>query len=328
LDKIDLKILDELRRQGYQKAPILAPKMNLGVDAVRRRIHRMETAGIFKVTTIPNPVAFGYKAWAQIGVKVELGYKDSVMRQLLNHPDIYFVGKCLNEFDIWLGVFFNNTESLAQFANDELIRLTGVVGIETMQMVSPKKYYHFSWPTPNNTKSAARHGNTISNGDQQPYQPDEMDRKILRIMQKDALIRPEKLKTKLGLGESTTRKRVRNLLNNGLAAIEVIPNPEVIQFELFTEIGIKVNRESAAKVLDAIVEKWDVHFASQCLGRFNIMIGANFHGIDRLSHFISIDLPTIPGINAIQSFILSKPIQYHGIDWSYRLDNNNSGKGL
>ena len=320
MDELDQKLLDELERHGFQKAAILAPKLGVGKSTIHRRISSMRRKGVIKVIALPNPVLFGYKAWAIIGIKVEPGSLYDVTRELVEHPSTYMVAFSLSEFDIMVDVLFDTFDKLTFFVSSELMRIKGILRTETILLMCPRKYYNFSWPAPVFRKSNTGWEHYPDAASHNVYQIDETDRRIISILRQDGLTRPAALKARLGIGESTIRKRLKNMLNRGLFSIEVVPNPEVLQYEAWAMMGININHQFAHQVIDTIIRNPAVYFASVSLGRFNVIICARFHNMDLLNHFVKVELPAIKGIASVEPFLYNKLLKYHSIDWSYSLN--------
>jgi len=320
MDELDQKLLDELERHGFQKAAILAPKLGVGKSTIHRRISSMRSNKIIKVIALPNPILFGYRAWAIVGIKVKPDSLYDVARQLVKHPSTYMVAFSLSEFDIMADVLFDTFDKLTFFVSSELMRIKGILRIETMLLMCPRKYYNFSWPAPTFRKGDTVQEYRFDAASHNTYELDKVDRSIISILRQDGLTRPAALKARLGIGESTIRKRLKNMLNRGLFSIEVVPNPEVLQYEAWAMMGINIKRQSAHQVIDEIIKNPAVYFASVSLGRFNVIICARFHSMDLLNHFVKVELPVIKGIASVEPFLYNRLLKYHSIDWSYSLN--------
>jgi DNA-binding Lrp family transcriptional regulator len=155
----------------------------------------MKNKGIIRIVAVPNPVLFGYRAWAKIGIKVAPESVRHVAHELIEHNSVYFVAYALGTFNIIIAVYFDNFDSLAHFVNSELARVKGILSTETMLYMHPRKYYNFSWPPPVFKKgnNAEKHDSDVvtSHND---YEIDEIDRRIINILKEDGLIRPAALK--------------------------------------------------------------------------------------------------------------------------------------
>jgi len=316
MDELDQKLLNELQRQGFQKNRSLASLLGVGERTVYRRISAMRREGIIKIIALPDFVSVGYRAWAKVGIKVEPKSLSYVARQLVESPSIYFVAYVYGTFDIIIAVRFSDIDSLTYFVNSELSKIKGILSTETMVLTSPRKYYNFSWPKPlfKKTKNGWQHYPATGTGHNH-YEVDEVDRRILDILMEDGLTRPATIKSRLGMSESTIRKHMKKMSSNGLFRIVVVPNPEVLEHEVWATMGITISNRSGHEILDDIVKHPEVYLASVSIGRFNLIIAARFHNIDFLNQFVTVELPSIAGVSYVETFLHNKPLKYHNIKW-------------
>jgi len=320
VDELDQKILNELQKQGFQKSRTLAYLLGVGERTVHRRITTMRREGLVKVIALPDFISFGYVAWAKIGIKVEPKSLSYVARQLVENPLVYFVAYSYGRFDIIIAVRFGDIGCLTYFVNSELTKIRGILSTETMVLTSPRKYYNFSWPKPlfieikNGWQRCLDTGTSYTNHNR--YQVDEVDRRILSILMEDGLTRPATIKSKLGVSESTIRKHMKKMLSNGLFRIVVVPNPELLEYEVWATMGINISNRPGHEILDDIVKHPEVYLASVSIGRFNLVIAARFHVIDLLHRFVTIELSAIRGVSVVETFLHNKPLKYHNIKWS------------
>lgn len=316
LDELDRELLHELERTGNLKAATLAHRFNVRERTIRRRIGNMLREDIIRVVALPNFPLLGYRAWTKIGIKVEGGQLSSVTRWLAEHPRIYFVACALGTFEILIAVNYKTTAGLMYFLNSELTEVKGIRSAEAMMLAYPIKYYNFSWPAPKFKKDKDGGEYYVDvNSTTSVCELDEVDSKILSILQEDGLVRPQDIKSKLGIGESTIRKRVSNMLNNGAFKTVVVPNPEVLEYEAWATMGITVNDRFSPKTMRILAEHPAVYLASYSIGRFNLIIAARFHSIDLLDRFVNMELPIITGVGSVETFLHVMPLKYHNINW-------------
>jgi len=314
VDDLDKKLLSELQSKGYQKSSILVPYLGVAEKTIRRRINIMKSEGIIKIVAVPNPVVFGYKAWAKIGIKVKPSSLFQVAQELTGHRSIYFVAYSLGRFDIMIAVRFESVDRLTYFVNSELPKIKGILSTETMILMSPRKYYNFSWPAPALRKNnRSEHDASIT---YDAYQIDETDRKIINFLAEDGLTPIKVLKSRLGLGENTIRKRIKTMLKHRAFNIEVVPNPGASEYETWATMGVNTSAQFVHKVIDVIIKNPAVYLASDSIGRFNIIIAARFHNIDLLNGFVHMELAKIRGVGTVETFLHTKPVKYHNIEWS------------
>ncbi len=315
MDVLNRKLLNELQSQGFQRSTILASRLNIGERTIRRRIRAMRSTGIIKIIALPNPVLSGYKAWAKIGIKVEPGSLFHVANELVEHPSIYFVAYSLGVFDITIAVQLETMHKLTYFVNAELTRVKGILSTETMILMYPRKYYNFSWPEPAfRTNDRSEHYREVTTG-HNAYVIDDTDRRIIDMLVEDAFTPVKVLKSRLGIGEVTIRKRIKKMLKEEVFKIEVVPNPKSLEYEVWATMGLVISHQFAQKVINAIIKNPAVYLAAVSIGRFNIIISARFHNIDSLNEFVNVKLAEIKGVSAIETFLHTKPLKYHNTKW-------------
>jgi Lrp/AsnC family transcriptional regulator, regulator for asnA, asnC and gidA len=316
MDGLDRKLLNELASNGYQKTDALAHVLGVGERTIRRRISMMTENGLIKIIAVPNPILFGYAAWAKIGIRTKAGGLHDVAGQLVLHPSIYFVAITMGSYDILIATHFYTIEELKDFVNLELTQIKGIESTETMMLLGPRKYYNFYWPGPG-VKNGNNKLKSLSRPVPQkvPYQVDETDRKILEILMQDGLARPSEMKRHIGLMEAAIRKRVKTMASNEVFKIQVVPNIEVLDYEAWATMGININYQFDHGSLDSLVKTQAIYLISTSLGRFNLIVAARFHNMDSLTHFVKTELQKIPGVTCVEVFLHSQPLKYHNINW-------------
>ncbi|MCW8916755.1 MAG: Lrp/AsnC family transcriptional regulator [Magnetovibrio sp.] len=75
---------------------------------------------------------------------------------------------------------------------------------------------------------------------------DELDRKILRLLQRDADISVEELGTQVGLSRNACWRRIKNLEDNGIISKTVaLINPEAINLNLAAIVTVRATRHDS-----------------------------------------------------------------------------------
>lgn len=312
MNELDQKIAYSLQLKGFE-SKLIAGDVGVSERTARRHLHRMIKQQMIKVVAISNPVLCGFKAWSKIGIKIEPNYLNSVARTLVGHPAIYFAAYVLGRFDMIIAVHFDTVDKLAYFVNSELVGIRGVVNSETWMLAYPRKYYHFSWPAPVFINSKEEHSFDSESVSNKKYHMDDIDLDIIAVLSEDGLAKLDDIRFKLGLGNSTIRKRIRYMSDNNAYYREVVLSPKMLENETWATVGISTNGRDANEVIDAILKYPTVYLASVSIGKFNIVIAAHFRNIDLLNHFATVELPSIQGIGSAETFVHSIPLKYHSI---------------
>ncbi len=313
MNEVDKQIVNLMELQGFQTTKLIASSIGVAERTVRRHLDGMIKRRMIKVVPLLNSVLCGFKAWSIIGIKTEPGHLEHVAHSLVEHPAVFFAAYALGRFDVIISVLFDTIDKLVYFVNIKLARLKGIVSSETWMVASPRKYYSFSWPAPVFGESKARIHNYEPIVDNKNYQITALDRDIIAILKKDGLARPAAIKSKLSLGESTIRKRIKHMLDNNLYKREVVLRPQILEKEIWAMIGITTTGRDAYEVIDTILKYPHVCFASVSLGRFNVLIASRFHNMELLNQFVTTELTSINGIGSTETFVHNKILKYLNI---------------
>ena len=221
MDELDRKLLSELQICGYQKSKILSARLGLGERTIRRRICAMRSKNIIKIIAVAKPLTPGYRAWAKIGIKVEPGVLYQVAETVIRNPLVYFVAYSLGMYNIMTAVRCESLDRLTYFVNSELARIEGIVSTETILLTYPRKYYNFTLPEYLSKENNGRefyHDATDTNS---TYEIDNIDQSIINLLSEDALTPVRVLRTKLGIGEGTIRKRIKRMLKEEVFQVTI-----------------------------------------------------------------------------------------------------------
>lgn len=306
-NKIDIQIFQQMVEYGFKNSNAIASKLNMDPQTVRRRIKKMKDKGVFEVVLAPNFIKLGFKAWARIGLKVDPHHIDKVSQWLIKHPSIYFVTYCFDTYDILIGVKFPNTNLLTDFIHYDLNQIEGIIRKETILFDRPLKYYKYAWPIKISSS-------IDTNYDSSSYHPTELDLKIFEIWSKDALVRPDVIKNRIGVSESLIRKRMKIMKDEKLVDLTPIPNDQVFK-DMWVTVCINSKYCFNDNQLDNLLKDSHIYLAAICLGKYDLVIGAHFGNLDVLSEFINNKLHKIKGVQSTQTIIYTKPLKYHNLNF-------------
>lgn len=124
--------------------------------------------------------------------------------------------------------------------------------------------------------------------------PDHIDRRMIRLLQKDGRMPIVSLAKELGISETTARTRLKRLIADETIHVVAVSNPVKLGFEITGNLKLSID----LKKKDAILEKLkaidqlnyvalttggmdiDVEFIARSLGEFKSMIFEKIYPID------------------------------------------------
>ncbi len=145
---------------------------------------------------------------------------------------------------------------------------------------------------------------------------DDLDRRIILLLQEDGRASNTDLSRRLGVSESTVRRRVGQLVRSGVIQVTAIPNPSALGFQAEALIGLEVQMGLLDSVAEQLSQIPEVHYISSCTGRFDLFIWAVFSLQEELSNFLRNKLPSITGIRRSETFV-NLAIHKRTFGWLY-----------
>jgi len=119
------------------------------------------------------------------------------------------------------------------------------------------------------------------------YLLDEIDRKIIRVLEKDARTSLRKISELVDVSLGTVSNRVKKMENNGvIMGYSVILNPDEIGWELNVVIGLRIQKGRLIEIQEKIAKDSRVHGVYDVTGDFDSMVIArakNRKDLDDLS---------------------------------------------
>ena len=134
MDDIDLKILEELKRNGRATASEISKAVSLSVPATAERIRKMERSGIIEGYLVKiNQKALGYKLLVFILVCLDTTENISrFRREIVRNPHVLECHHVAGQSDYLLKVLVSDTDELESFISDYLKGIPGVVSSTTI----------------------------------------------------------------------------------------------------------------------------------------------------------------------------------------------------
>jgi Lrp/AsnC family transcriptional regulator for asnA, asnC and gidA len=145
LDDTDLKILQQLEENGRKPNVEIGRILGIAESTVRKRIDRMQQAGVFRTVIVPDFSVLGLEGHMLIGLHVELGRGPDIAAQLGQLEEVRFVAITTGAFDINVEIFLPAVTDFLWFIQDELAHIPGIKGIETSTVLGqPKSAYNWT----------------------------------------------------------------------------------------------------------------------------------------------------------------------------------------
>jgi len=158
LDDLDKKILGYLQEDGRMTFVTLASHLGVSEGTIRKRVKRLEDAGVLKTMGVTDPLKMGLDTVAFIWFKVERLHLERVIAALKDLKEVRYLVVTTGGYDLVAMVVLPNRTQLVQLLNDKLSQIEGIVSTETSIVLQIHKQIHEWAPFRDYVEKEASHG--------------------------------------------------------------------------------------------------------------------------------------------------------------------------
>ncbi len=144
----------------------------------------------------------------------------------------------------------------------------------------------------------------------QPYELDDIDRRIIEALKSDGRATNQKIARLLKISPATVGARIRRLENINAMRVVAVTDFASLGYQVLLAVGIEVQGRAAEEVardLAALEEVFAVHLVT---GARDIEILVALHGLEELETFLLQDVAKIRGIGTLSAGIAADVIKY------------------
>lgn len=126
LDKLDYQIISELHADARAAASTIARKTGANERTVRKRIDRLVSDGVLRLTAIIDPAAFGYLITTDIFLEADPSQEEAIIKRLQAMNEITYIAYGLDSQELSIEGRFKDNEELRNFLLQVLPSIPGV----------------------------------------------------------------------------------------------------------------------------------------------------------------------------------------------------------
>ena len=135
LDRIDLRLLAELQRDGRATNADIASRVNLSPSACLRRIQRLESAGVvagYAARLDPQALGLGLQAFVRVQLeKHGAPGIERFVRAVQDWDEVVACHALTGDMDYLLHVYVRDLEHFSRFLLDRLLDASGVADVNS-----------------------------------------------------------------------------------------------------------------------------------------------------------------------------------------------------
>lgn len=148
---------------------------------------------------------------------------------------------------------------------------------------------------------------------------DELDNRLISELARDARQSILELSGRLGVSETTVRRRIQHLQDNGTITFTVVLNPAKLGYNISAIIALEADLAQLDGISESLSACPNVHYVALCTGNHDIFIGVWFHTTEELTQFVKGYLARIPGIRKSETFVILD-VRKDEVGWLHHLE--------
>ena len=142
---------------------------------------------------------------------------------------------------------------------------------------------------------------------------DDLDRQILRALQKDARVKNADLARQLGVAPSTMLERVRRLEERGyFTGFKAVVNLEKLGLDIQALISVSLGQHSTQTIRpfeQAIKSIPNIMVCYHVTGRFDYMLHVVARNLKELGSLVKEQIASLPGVGKTETFLVFSEIK-------------------
>jgi len=131
IDSLDKQLIDLLTQDARQSSDVLGKRLDVSSSTIRRRVKKLIEQGIINIIAVAEPVKVGLSVEAVIAFDVSHEKVNSILKAIRKYPQVRWAAAMSGRFDIMALVWFDSTEDLYMFMENEIGNIGGVLKSET-----------------------------------------------------------------------------------------------------------------------------------------------------------------------------------------------------
>ncbi|MSQ14236.1 MAG: Lrp/AsnC family transcriptional regulator [Dehalococcoidia bacterium] len=143
---------------------------------------------------------------------------------------------------------------------------------------------------------------------------DELDRRIVAILQADGRASNAKIARAVAVSEGTIRRRLKRLIQQGLITVTAVVEPSKLGFQTEAIIGVQVDPNRLDVAATDLSKFHEVSQVSIATGAYDLFAWVNVRNADELGTFLKTKVGSVTGVRRTETFvILGTPKRGYGV---------------
>ncbi|MCG5219503.1 Lrp/AsnC family transcriptional regulator [Streptosporangium sp. KLBMP 9127] len=298
LDLLDRQILAELNVNGRASWTDIAQVIGTSTTTVARRAQQLIGDGMICVAALPHLEHDGPVDIFVVRLTCAPGSQLRVAGELARYPEIRFVAVVTGGQDIVFELVAPKNRDLYTILVDYVQRIPGALHSHADLLLHTYKV-SYDWSLQSLDGSAGNLPAPPVPHTCAPGHLDDVDMDILGAMRTDGRASFQSVAKRLGVSESTVRRRFEGMIERGCATVATFIPASALGYEAEVLFWLSVEPARLESVAEALTELRGVRYISATLGHASLLCEVIMPTTSDLHRFTS---RTLAGISGIQSW--------------------------
>lgn len=290
LDELSRAVVVGLQQDGRASWTDIAAACGASVSAVSRRGQQLLRDGVVRVAAVPDTHHAGPADLFVLRISCAAGTQTRVCQRLAGRSDIRFLALVTGAHDIVAELNVPRTVSLAARVIDDVQGIEGVLRCETDLRLHTYKVAN-DWSLDGGAPPA-----DVVLHDCEPGHFDPTDREIVAVMGGDGRASFRTVAGRLGINESTVRRRFETLQERGCVRVTTLVPSAALGFESEVLLTVTVAPAQLNEVADLLSAHRGVRYLAAMLSANTLMCELILPTEQDLFHFTTETLGTLTGV--------------------------------
>ena len=132
---------------------------------------------------------------------------------------------------------------------------------------------------------------------------DELDTKIIEILQDDGRASNAGIARKVGVSEGTVRRRLKRLIQEQYIQVVALPDHAKMGYESQALVGVQVDPDKIDQVSEGLSALDEISWVAVTTGSYDIFAWATLKSAESLGIFLRTKVGIIPGVRRTETFV-------------------------
>jgi Lrp/AsnC family transcriptional regulator for asnA, asnC and gidA len=134
--------------------------------------------------------------------------------------------------------------------------------------------------------------------------PDQVDRRMIRLLQQDGRMPIASLAKELQISETTARTRLKRLISDRVINIVAVSDPIKLGFEITGNLKISIDLKKKDPIIDRLKQMDQIKYIALTTGGTDLDVDFIAHSLDEFKSLIFDDICHIDGVNSSQTSLI------------------------